>query len=152
MRWHKALSPASVIEQLKRRIISIQQQWRGTRRENEQLKKDNEQLRQERDKLRQENAKLKQQLEQEQRAAKRQTAPFSRRTIKPNPKPPGRKSGTAYGKHFRKSPPEQVDEVIAVPLPERCSCGGAVQPAKVESQYQQEVVRTTLWRRFDIAV
>ena len=42
--------------------------------------------------------------------------------------------------------------MIPVPLPARCSCGGRVKVEKVEPQYQHEVVRKTIWRRFDIAI
>ena len=42
---------------------------------------------------------------------------------------------------------------IAVPLPERCPhCGGGVEPESCETQYQEEIVRRTIVRRFDIAV
>jgi hypothetical protein len=33
----KAINPAGVIEELKRKIASLQEQWRGTRRENQRL-------------------------------------------------------------------------------------------------------------------
>src|ERR1035438_4106755 len=101
MAWPKSFNPVVVIEELKHKLASIQEQGRGTRRENEQLRKENEQLRQqreqleqERERLRQENERLKRQLEEAQRASKRQAAPFSRGRRKPNPKPPGRKSAT----------------------------------------------------------
>jgi transposase len=46
-----------------------------------------------------------------------------------------------------------VDERIAVPLPERCPhCGGGVQRESCETQYQEEIFRRTVVRRFDIAV
>ena len=46
-----------------------------------------------------------------------------------------------------------MDEQIAVPLPERCPhCGGGVEPESCETQYQEEIVRRTIVRRFDIAV
>jgi transposase len=45
-----------------------------------------------------------------------------------------------------------VDEVIRVPLPKRCSCGGHVVFDRTESQYQQEIVRKTIWRRFDLDI
>jgi transposase len=159
MTWPKALQAAGVIEELKRKIAWIQKQWHGTRRENEQLRKENEelrqqreQLRQERERLREENERLKRQLEEAQRANKRQAAPFSRGRRKANPKPPGRKSGTAYGQRHSKAIPEQVDEVIAVPPPLQCSCGGALQVEKIVSQFQHEIVRKTIWRRLDIPV
>src|ERR1700737_1057585 len=173
MAWPKTLNAAGIIESLKQRISSLQQQWRNTRRDNERLRRENEQLRREKEqlqeeqrrlheeqqrlrreqeRLRQENDRLKRQLEEAQRANKRQAAPFSRGRRKANPKPPGRKSGAAYGQTHRKDIPEQVDEVIAVPLPAQCGCGGALEVEKVEPQYQQEVVRKTIWRRFDIVI
>src|SRR6266576_1217851 len=109
-------------------------------------------LRGERERLREENERLKRQLEEAQRANKRQAAPFSRGQRNANPRPPGRKPGTDYGQHYRKTIPQQVDQVIAVPLPAQCGCGGALKVEKIEPQYQHEVVRKTIWRRFDIAV
>src|SRR6202048_3066246 len=138
MAWPKTLNAAGSIESLKQRISSWQQQWRNTRRENERLRRENEQLRrekeqlheeqrrlhQEQERLRQENDRLKRQLQEAQRAQKRQAAPFSRGRRKANPKPPGRKSGAAYGQHHRKAIPEQGDEVIREPLPRQCGCVG----------------------------
>ena len=43
MAWPKALNPAGVIEELKRKIGSLQEQWQGTRRENERLRNENAQ-------------------------------------------------------------------------------------------------------------
>lgn len=160
MAWPKVLNPVAVIQDLQRRIASLRQQWRDADSENEQLRKGNEQLRhqqeqleRERERLRKENEKLKQQLEQAQRAHKRQAAPFSRGTRKQNPKWPGRKPGKAYGNHHRKRIPEQVDEVIAVAAPAHCpDCGGTLQQEDTQAQYQQEIVRKTVWRRFDIPI
>src|SRR6266436_4446421 len=159
MAWPKVLQAAGVIEELKHKIASIQEQRRGTRRENERLRKENEELRsekkqleQERERLREENERLKKQLEEAQRANKRQAAPFSRGRPKSNPKPPGRKSGSAYGKRHSKAIPEQVDEVIAVPPPGQCECGGMLEVESIQPQYQQEIVRKTIWRRFDIVI
>jgi transposase len=95
---------------------------------------------------------LKKQLEEAQRAAKRQAAPFSRGTRNLNPKPPGRKSGSAYGQHRGKAIPKKVDEVIAVPAPTHCDCGGELEVERIASQFQQEIVRKTIWRRFDIVI
>jgi transposase len=166
MAWPKVLHAAGVIEELRRKIVLIQEQWRGTRRENERLRKENEELRrrekqweqrerqweQEQEGLREENERLKKQLEEARRANKRQAAPFSRGQPKVNPKPPGRKSGSAYGKRHSKAIPEQVDEVIAVPPPGQCECGGMLEVESIQPQYQQEIVRQTIWRRFDIAI
>ena len=152
------------------KVAKLRERWRGAREENARLQRENERLRREqkqeregwerererlereRERLRQENEKLKKQLEEAQRAAKRQAAPFSRGTRKANPKPPGRKPGSAYGQHRRKAIPQKVDEVIAVPVPTQCDCGGELEVERIESQYQQEIHRTTFWRRFDIPI
>ena len=155
----KAFHPFAVIHDLKRTIVSIREQWRGTRRENEQLRKESEQWREraerlerERDQLRDENERLKRQLEEAQRAARRQAAPFARGVRNPNPQRPGRKPGAAYGKRHSKPLPDHVEEVIAVPAPARCSCGGVLAFEKIESQYQHDIVRKTIWKRFDVAI
>ncbi len=173
MPWPKAFDPATVIGEWKRKIASIREQWQGARRENERLRKEVEQwrrrekqweqrekqleqerkrLEQEREHLREENEKLKRQLEEAQRASKRQAAPFSRGTRKQNPKTPGRKSGSAYGQRHSKAIPQRVDEVIAVPPPVQCACGGPLEVERIAPQYQQEIVRKTIWRRFDIPI
>ena len=155
----KAFQPFAVIQDLKRTIASIREQWRSTRRENERLREETaqwreraERLERERAQLREENERLKGQLEDAQRAAKRQAAPFARGVRKRHPQRPGRKPGSAYGKRHSKPRPDRVDEVIAVPAPARCSCGGALAFEKIESQYQQEIVRKTVWKRFDVAM
>jgi len=122
------------------------------RKENEALQREKEQLERKYERLRKENDHLRRQLEEAQRANKRQAAPFSRGKRKEHPKTPGRKPGAAYGQQYCKLPPQQVDEVICVPLPEQCSCGGHVVFDRIEFQYQQEIVRKTFWRRFDIAI
>ena len=122
--------PIASLRHWKEKVASLQERWRGARREIEELRKQ----------------------EEAQRAAKRQAAPFSRGTRKLNPNPPGRKSGSAYGQHSRKAIPQQVDEVIAVPPPSHCECGGELEVERIESQYQQEIVRKTIWRRFDFAI
>ena len=143
MALSKAFRPFAVIPELKRTIVSIRDQWRRTRRDNERLRKENEQWREraerlerERDHLRDENERLKRQLEEAQRAAKRQAAPFARGIRKANPERPGRKPGAAYGTRHSKPRPDHVDEVIAVPATTRCPCGGTLAFEKVESQYQ----------------
>ena len=150
MAWLKGLHPVAVIKQLKQTIASIRQQRRQARRENEGLRKENERLhqqlereRKERDRRQQENERLKRQLEPALRAQKRQAALFSRGTRQPNPQRPGRKPGQAYGKHRRKTIPEQVDQVIPVPVPTQCpdpQCGGALQVERTESQFQQPAI------------
>jgi len=168
-----AFDPISAIREWKNKVASLQQRWRGARQEIEQLRQENESLRrrqseledrekqlhrererlqQEQERLRQENDKLKRQLQEVQRANKRQAAPFSRGKRKQNPKKPGRKPGAGYGQRHGKNIPDQVDEVIPVPPPAQCDCGGDVKVEKIEPQFQQEVVRKTIWRRFDIGI
>lgn len=50
-------------------------------------------LKREIEQLKQENERLRRALEEALRAAKRQAAPFSRRSPKANPQKPGRKAG-----------------------------------------------------------
>src|SRR6516162_5424885 len=143
-----ALDPIAALREWKHKVASLQQRWREARQENERLREKIEQLR----RREQQWEQREKQLEEAQRANKRQAAPFSRGTRKANPQTPGRKSGSAYGQRYSKAIPPKVDEVITVPAPAQCECGGALQVERIESQYQQEIVRTTFWRRFDIAI
>ncbi len=122
-------------------------------RQIEQQQEKIERLQHEADRLRQEIERLRKELEAALRASKRQAAPHSRGNPKPNPKPPGRKAGRDYGRQACRPIPPRIDEQIDVPLPERCpDCGGGVKFERSEPQYQEEIVRRTLVRRFDIAV
>ena len=122
-------------------------------KELEHLRKQREQLQKENERLRQETERLRRELEAALRASKRQAAPHSRGNPKANPKRPGRKPGRRYGQRACRPIPKRVDEQIAVPLPECCPhCGGGVERESCEAQYQEEIVRRTIVRRFDIAV
>ena len=115
----------------------------------EQLKK----VSAERDRLRTDCERLRAELEVARRAEKRQAAPFSKGTKKPDPARPGRKPGEAYGKKGRRLPPapEDVDETIGVGLPDACpACGGEVVFDKTLPQYQDELIVKVLRRRFDV--
>jgi transposase len=115
--------------------------------------RENEQLRKQIERLKQENERLRQKLEQALRAGKRQAAPHARGKPKCSPKRPGRKPGREYGRRASRPIPPHVDEQIKVPLPERCpDCGGQVSYECTEAQFQEEIVRRTVVRRFDIAV
>jgi transposase len=110
-------------------------------------------LRKENDRLQREAERLRRELEAALRASKRQAAPHSRGNPKANPKRPGRKPGRRYGRQACRPIPARMDERITVPLPECCPhCGGGVEPESCEAQYQEEIVRRTVVRRFDIAV
>jgi transposase len=87
------------------------------------------------------------------RGQKRQTAaPFSRGKRKKKPKRPGRKRGAEYGKQASRPIPDHVDQEIAVPLPKRCECGGNAIYDETMPQYQEDIVRKTIVRRFDVEV
>jgi transposase len=122
-------------------------------RENEFLRRQLEKLNTETGRLREENERLRKELEEALRSIKRQAAPFSRRKPKKKPKRPGRKSGKDYGKRASRPVPERVDEEIPVPLPPESQCCGAeVLYEETRPQYQEDIVRKTIVRRFDIEV
>jgi len=100
-----------------------------------------------------ENERLRRALDDARRGGKRQAAPFSRNTPKADPKPSGRKSGAQYGARAGRRVPARVDEQIRVPLPPTCGhCGGAVGLAETRPQFQEDIVRCTVVRRFDVEV
>ena len=123
------------------------------KRELDRAQQEIDRLRKENDRLQQETERLRRELEAALRASKRQAAPHSRGTPQTNPQRPGRKAGRRYGERACRPIPARVDERLAVPLPERCPhCGGGVEPERCEAQYQEEIVRRTVVRRFDIAI
>ncbi|MBI4875826.1 MAG: IS66 family transposase [Acidobacteria bacterium] len=104
------------------------------------------------ERLKEEIERLCKELEAAWRAAKRQAAPFSRGEPKTDPKPPGRKSGERYGEHRRRAVPAPVDERHLAPLPERCPCGGRIGWEQSKPQYQEEIVRRKIVRRFEVEI
>ncbi len=88
------------------------------------------------------------------RGGKRQAAPFSKGPPKPDPKKPGRKSGGDYGTHTRRAVPPQIDQTHDAPLPAACpACGGTnLSPTHTAEQYQTEVPRTVICRKFIVHV
>lgn len=99
-------------------------------------------------------AQLEQLLEKATRAQKRQAAPFSKGKPKHRPRKPGRKAGKQYGpKAHRPLPEQEPDEIIDVPLPRQCpDCGGPADEDHVDQQFQVEIPRQPLVRRFDLHV
>lgn len=94
------------------------------------------------------------QLQEALRAGKRQAAPFAKGPPKDKPKRPGRKPGAAYGpKGHRPVPEGEPDEVIDVPRPESCpDCGGPIDEDHTAHQYQAELPRKPILRRFDLHI
>ena len=125
----------------------------------EQLEKENRQLQRQVEEAGFKNKRLKkrierleQDLEKVRRAAHRQAAPFSKGEPKAEPKTPGRKAGSDYGERSFRPVPQRVNEVLPAPVSRRCQCGGTVQVERIEPQYQEDIVRQTVVRRFDIEV
>jgi len=112
--------------------------------------------------LRAENARqqqiisdLQKRIEELERAAKRQAAPFAKGEPKKRPKKPGRKKGEQHGDHAHREPPPpaRIDETLDAPLPEQCpDCGGEVveDPDRLSQQFQTEIPRKPIVRRFNI--
>jgi len=122
-------------------------------REKEELAQRVESLERQLERALAENERLRQQLEEALRANKRSAAPFSKGEPQSNPKPPGGKPGAAYGQRATRPVPGRVDQQIPVALPPRCPhCHGPVIPQDTQPQYQEDIVRMTIIRRFDVAV
>lgn len=120
----------------------------------DQLLVDNQRLTREVEDLKAQVRQLTAQLQEALRAGKRQAAPFSKGPPKDDPKPPGRKAGPNYGtKAHRPIPPGPPDEVIDVPLPDTCpNCGGSTTEDFTAEQYQTEIPRKPVIRRFDLHI
>ena len=112
------------------------------RRENRELREQLRQALERGDGLSDELDRLKQRLEELEREAARQAAPFRRRDKKKvNPakkKRPGRKPGHVGA--FR-SVPQQVDFQVEVPLSCCPNCGGALEECSPLIQYIEEIPR-----------
>jgi len=149
----KNLNPIRRIRELAEELGRTRRERDQARKETEHRQKELERLKEDNQRLREENQRLREDLEAAQRAGKRQAAPFSRGKPKPNPQRPGRKSGAAHGPHHHRPIPDHVDEEIQVAAPEKCpDCGGPLTVERVETQYQEEIVRRTYVRRFHIPI
>ena len=118
------------------------------------LERDNARLRREAERMQARIAQLEGALERSRRDGKRQAAPFSKGEPKQAPRRPGRKSGKAHGPSAWRKPPDHVDEVVAVALPERCPrCDGSVEAVRTAVQFQADLpeVRPHV-TRFDVAI
>jgi transposase len=116
-----------------------------------ELTKEVQSLREQLKRAHAENERLRKALEEALRSLKRQAAPFSKGKPKADPKRPGRKSGGEYGTRAFRAIPDHVDEQIAVSLPKSCpDCGGQVVHDDTQPQFQEDIVRQTIVRRFDV--
>ncbi|MFC1482351.1 IS66 family transposase [Myxococcota bacterium] len=115
----------------------------------EELQQENAQLRQENAQLRQENAQLRARVEDLEEQLRTDSSNSSK---PPSSDPPGTKR-RRKGKRKRKPggqpghagktrellPPEQVDEIVPCPPPDRCGCGGDVVPDGQEPRRHQQL-------------
>jgi transposase len=134
--------PLSVLEELQQLRAALEQ----VRQDNDRLRRDNERLQRELNEARAN-------LEEARRHAKRQAAPFAKGPPSPQPRKPGRKAGARHGRHGHRPmpPPDRVDEAHDAPLPEVCpDCGGPVEQTHVDQQFQTDLPRRPIVRRFDI--
>ena len=139
MEWMQAPKPP------RRDPVELENENQQLREQLDQSQRRIEQLERDKQNLNRNIERLKKELETARRSAKRAAAPFSRGNPKVSPKTPGRKPGARYGRHHHRPRPSQVDEQIGVDLPSQCpECGGPVELQRVESQYQEEIVRRTV--------
>ncbi len=132
---------------------SEQERLKQLEDENRQLQRHVEQARFKNQRLKKRIERLEHELEKARRAVHRQAAPFSKGEPKAEPKTPGRKSGREYGERGFRHVPERVEEELQAPLSSRlCRCGGTVQVERIEPQYQEDIVRRTVVRRFHVEV
>jgi len=119
------------------------------------LLEENQRLRNENERLQRELEQARADLEQASRQSKRQAAPFSKGPPKAQPKKPGRKAGSAHGRHgHRPAPtPDRIDETLDAPLPNACPhCGGTIREIEVATQFQTEIPRRPIIRQFNVHV
>jgi hypothetical protein len=111
--------PADVLASLQQRIQALEERIRA---------------------LEAENRTLRDQLDQEQRRAARQAAPFRRRDSKKVPGDRKKKPGPGPGHPgASRAVPEHVDESVAVPLHGCPCCGGPVDEVLPREQFIEEI-------------
>lgn len=126
-------------DRLEKEVRDLKKERDDLQRERDALRREQERLEKQARELQDEINKLRVLLDSAQRAAKRQAAPFSKGSPKPNPKPPGRRAGKEYGVKAHRPVPERWDEELEAQLPRRCDCGGDIEEVEVESQYQTDI-------------
>jgi transposase len=125
------------------------------RLENKLLREENAQLRALTDRIPKLIARideLEKKLAEALRAQRRQAAPFSKGPPKEHPEPRGRKPGPDYGTKAYRPIPDRTDEIIPVALPDSCVCGGRIRYDHTAQQFQVEIPKKPIHRRFDIEV
>lgn len=81
-------------------------------------------------------------LEESRRSGKRQAAPFRKNSRVEDPKPPGRRSGEAHGRHGHRVAPPDSDRTLDAPCPASCpDCGGVVDHVRDADQFQTDIAK-----------
>jgi transposase len=140
---------------LRERVVVVEAECRAVRAERDRLAGQVERLAGENQRLQTRVGELVCRVEELQRAAKRQAAPFSGERPCRNPRRPGRKPGQAYGRHARRPVPERVDRVVSVGLPDACPrWGGVLRVERVALQWQEDLpaARPTEICRYQVQV
>src|SRR5262245_33570733 len=135
--------------------LSVLEELQKLRAQFEQLRQENERLRQENERLQRELHEAGARLDQANRQAKRQAAPFSKGSPKSQPKKPGRRAGKAHGRHGHRPAPasDRIDETLEAPLPGVCpDCGSPIREVEVDAQFQTEIPRRPIIRQFNVHV
>ncbi len=106
----------------------------------DELVAENERLRERLGQVEPRIAELERLLEEVRRAAKRQSAPFSKGKAGDEAKRSGRKSGKAHGRHGHRAAPPEPDRTLDAPLPSCCPhCGDGVEFERWAEQFQTEL-------------
>jgi transposase len=120
---------------------------------NEELLHENRQLKRQVAQLTNRVDELLRLVENLRREGRRQAAPFRKQDgPAATPKKPGRKPGRKHGRHAHRSLPPRIDETYRVRLPRHCPhCqSGCLRKTEVVSQFQTEIPRQVIYRRFDV--
>lgn len=135
--------------------VFLVEELQKVRAQLEQALQENERLRRENERLQRELDQAKADLEAARRVGKRQAAPFSKGPPKARPKKPGRKCGSAHGRHGHRPapPPDRIDQTLDAPLPGVCpGCGGTIRETGVTPQFQTEIPRRPIIRQFNVHI
>ncbi len=106
----------------------------------DELAAENERLRERLGQVEPRIAELERLLDEVRRAAKRQSAPFSKGKPTEEGQTPGRKRGKAHGRHGHRALPPDADRMLDAPLPECCPhCGEGIDFERWAEQFQTEL-------------
>lgn len=131
---------ARIIAELRQEVQRLGQQVQQLREQIHRLREQKHPLAAENQRLQAENRKLQEQLEQAQRVAARQAAPFRRRERQKVAEDARKRSGREKGHAGSCRPcPAYIDKTYDVPLTSCPRCGGAISDVRPIEQYIEEI-------------